>query len=142
MWNTVNNGKSRLEEIFHTGRSSAGEKETKMALIRADRTIRRLEEKGIPDSLKSIWRDIRDLYGMVSAAVTGKYKIPFRTIAAVTFTLLYLANPLDLIPDIIPVVGYIDDAFIVGLCVRFIGSDLEKYRIWKAGENGNEPDFQ
>ncbi len=113
-----------------------------MALDRAGRTIRRLEEKGVPDSLKSLWNDVRDLWGMISDVVKGKYEVPFRTVAAITFTLLYLANPLDLIPDIIPVIGYIDDAFIVGLCVKFIGSDLEKYRIWKSGENGNEPGSQ
>ena len=140
MWNT--NWKSRLEEIFNTGRRASGEQETKMALDRAGRTIRRLEEKGVPDSLKSLWNDVRDLWGMISDVVKGKYEVPFRTVAAITFTLLYLANPLDLIPDIIPVIGYIDDAFIVGLCVKFIGSDLEKYRIWKSGENGNEPGSQ
>ena len=36
-------------------------------------------------------------------------KIPFGTIAAVVASLLYFVSPIDVIPDFIPVIGYIDD---------------------------------
>ena len=68
---------------------------------------------------------------MISDSIQGRYKIPLRTIGAISFTLLYFANPFDIIPDVIPFVGYIDDAFVVSLCIKFIGTDLEKYRKWK-----------
>ena len=67
---------------------------------------------------------------MISDVIRGRYRLPYRTIAAVAFTLLYFVNPFDLIPDIIPVVGYIDDAFVLSLCLKFIGTDLEKYKKW------------
>ena len=34
--------------------------------------------------------------------------------------LVYLASPIDLIPDVIPVIGYADDAVIVALVVRSV----------------------
>jgi uncharacterized membrane protein YkvA (DUF1232 family) len=41
---------------------------------------------------------------------------------------LYLATPIDIIPDFIPVVGYLDDVLIVlvaaGLLLRFVGRDV------------------
>jgi len=40
-----------------------------------------------------------------------------RAVAAVTG--LYLLSPIDLIPDFIPVIGALDDLFIVGLALRF-----------------------
>lgn len=57
----------------------------------------------------------------------GKYKAPWRTIAAIVAAILYVLLPVDLIPDFIPVVGFIDDAFIVTLCFRAIASDLRRY---------------
>jgi uncharacterized membrane protein YkvA (DUF1232 family) len=34
--------------------------------------------------------------------------------------LVYLASPIDLIPDFIPVVGYADDAVVIGLVLRSV----------------------
>ena len=49
------------------------------------------------------------------------------TIAA----LLYVLSPIDLIPDFIPVVGYVDDALVVAVCIKLVQADLDKYRDWK-----------
>ena len=128
------NGKTRLERMFQTGLDSIDDEQIEQAQTRAGRKIGRLEGSRIPESLEGLWQDIKLLYSMISDAVGGRYKLPFRTIAAVSFTLLYFVNPFDLIPDIIPVVGYIDDAFVVSLCIKFIGTDLEKYRKWIQSE--------
>lgn len=128
------NSKTRLERIFRSGMDSMDEEHIEQAATRSGRKIEHLEGSGVPDSLEGLWQDIRLLYSMVSDSVRGRYRLPFRTIAAVAFTLLYFVNPFDLIPDIVPVVGYIDDAFVVSLCIKFIGTDLEKYRKWTQSE--------
>ena len=128
------NDKTRLERMFRTGLDSVNDEQVEQAATHAGRKIGRLEGAGIPDSLEGLWKDIKLLYSMISDVVRGRYKLPYRTIAAVAFTLMYFVNPFDLIPDIIPVVGYIDDAFIVSLCIKFIGTDLEKYRKWIQSE--------
>lgn len=128
--NLGKNNETRLERIFHTGLDSVDDEQVEQAAAGAGRKISKLEGSGIPDSLEGLWQDIKLLYSMISDVVKGRYKLPYRTIAAVAFTLLYFVNPFDLIPDIIPVVGYIDDAFVVSLCIKFIGTDLEKYRKW------------
>ena len=128
------NGKTRLERMFQTGLDSIDDEQIEQAQTRAGRKIGRLEGSGIPDSLDGLWQDIKLLYSMIRDSIIGRYRLPYRTIAAVSFTLLYFVNPFDLIPDIIPVVGYIDDAFVVSLCLKFIGTDLEKYRKWIQSE--------
>jgi len=35
--------------------------------------------------------------------------VPRRIILAIVFALLYVLNPVDMIPDAIPVVGYVDE---------------------------------
>ncbi|GGZ62707.1 MULTISPECIES: YkvA family protein [Mesonia] len=62
----------------------------------------------------------------------GVYRdIPWFTIASIVFALLYVLNPLDIIPDFIPGFGYVDDASVLALALRFIESDLHKYLDWK-----------
>lgn len=61
-------------------------------------------------------------------------EVPWFTIATIVMALLYLINPLDLIPDFIPGIGYIDDLSILGIGMGWIQSDLHKYLDWKIQE--------
>jgi len=133
-----NRDKNRLEKMFQVGRDEVDEEQAEQAALRAGQKINKLEGSGIPDSLESIWQDIRLMYSMISDVIKGNYKVPIRTIGSLAFTLLYFTNPFDLIPDMIPLAGYIDDAFVVGLCAKLIGSDLDRYRIWKKKEQAKK----
>lgn len=42
-------------------------------------------------------------------------KTPWGAIASLLVALLYGASPIDLIPDVLPIVGWIDDAILVPL---------------------------
>ena len=126
--------KTRLERMLRLRMSSTDDEQVERAAARAGRKIGKLEGAGIPDSLEGLWQDIKLLYSMISDVARGRYRLPHRTIGAIAFTLLYFVNPFDLIPDIIPMVGYIDDAFVVSLCIKFIATDLEMYRKWVQSE--------
>lgn len=77
--------------------------------------------------------DIKNLFAMVRDYWSGNYRdIPWRTIAMAVGALVYVFSPIDLIPDIIPVVGLLDDALVVKLCLKAIRADLDAYLIWKA----------
>lgn len=57
--------------------------------------------------------------------------VPWFTIGTIVFSLLYVLNPFDIVPDFIPVVGYIDDLSVFALGLRFIETDLHNYLDWK-----------
>lgn len=59
---------------------------------------------------------------------------PWKTLAAMIFTVLYIINPLDLIPDFIPIIGYIDDLAVFGFVLKLINKDLESYQKWKLAQ--------
>ena len=61
-----------------------------------------------------------------------RYKtIPVKSIVAIVATLLYVILPTDVIPDIVPALGFTDDAAVVMWCLKVVKSDLDKYKEWK-----------
>ncbi|WP_029035501.1 YkvA family protein [Salinimicrobium terrae] len=75
------------------------------------------------------------MFGMLKDYKKGNYThAPWFTIAAIGLTLIYVFNPLDMVPDFLPGVGYVDDFALFTIAVRFIESDLHAYLDWKIEE--------
>lgn len=77
--------------------------------------------------------DIICMAELADSYVKKEYRdVPAGTIVSIVAALIYLISPINLIPDVIPVIGYMDDAAVV-LSVLNLGvdRDLEKYRMWK-----------
>ena len=80
------------------------------------------------ETLREYMNNIKNYFMMLKDFVTGKYKnIPVGTISAIIGTLLYVLSPVDLIPDLIPVVGGLDDAAVLALCVKLTQYDVDQY---------------
>lgn len=58
--------------------------------------------------------------------------IPIASIISAVAVLIYVISPIDLIPDFLPVIGYVDDVAVF-LLVMDIGlsADLKKYKKWR-----------
>lgn len=75
------------------------------------------------------------MVGMLKDVKNRVYpEIPWFTIATIVLALLYVLNPLDIIPDFIPGIGYIDDLSVLAIGTGWIESDLHKYLDWKIKE--------
>jgi uncharacterized membrane protein YkvA (DUF1232 family) len=76
---------------------------------------------------------IKLFFSIIKDYANGTYKeIPWTTIAAIIGTLLYIFSPIDIIPDFLLPFGLMDDAAFVGVCLKAINNDLEKYKEWKS----------
>jgi uncharacterized membrane protein YkvA (DUF1232 family) len=105
------------------------EQDVEKVLAKSEEIRKRFETGG---PLGKFVDDFKLLIAVVKDYWSGRYrKIPFWTIAAIVAALLYVLNPLDLIPDFIPIVGQIDDAAVVAACLLLIRQDLQRYKKWK-----------
>lgn len=92
--------------------------------------------------LKKYWDDICLIFPLLKDWITRKYtKVPWAVIASLVGAILYLLSPLDLCPDFIPVLGYMDDATVFGLSIALAKDYLEEYKEWKSiqVENSERP---
>ena len=82
--------------------------------------------------------DIKLMFSLVRDYYNGRYRsIPWKSIAAIVGALIYVLNPLDLIPDLILTIGFVDDVGVVALCLKLVESDLHRYAAWKELQNEN-----
>lgn len=69
----------------------------------------------------------------------GDPRVPRRAKIAIALLIPYLAMPLDLIPDFMPVIGQIDDALLVALTLVYVakvaGSGVVE-ELWPGSERG------
>jgi uncharacterized membrane protein YkvA (DUF1232 family) len=62
---------------------------------------------------------------------TGRYtKIKTKSIVIIVGVLLYFVLPLDLIPDFLPAVGYLDDITLVGWLFTTLSKELDLFKKW------------
>ncbi len=102
-----------------------------------DMDIRRVHERAqdIEDKLPKLrqWMgQARLMLSMVVDYVKGRYReVPYWAISATALALLYVLNPVDILPDLLPGIGYLDDATVVAFCLKLMERELDKYRQWK-----------
>ncbi|MBB6481814.1 YkvA family protein [Spirochaeta isovalerica] len=81
--------------------------------------------------LAQVWEDLQLLFALMKDYTSGRYReIPVGSIVVILGALIYLVNPIDLIPDIIPVLGNVDDVLIIGLVLSQVHADLQSYKEW------------
>jgi uncharacterized membrane protein YkvA (DUF1232 family) len=83
-------------------------------------------------ALKALLEQGRLLLSLVKDYVTGAYReVPYWAIGAAALALVYVLSPIDAIPDIIPGLGYLDDATVLAFCLKLVESELARYKEWK-----------
>lgn len=60
-----------------------------------------------------------------------RYRLPWRTLGALTAALAYFVAPIDALPDFVPLTGFLDDAAVLGLVFGAAESDLRRYCRWR-----------
>ena len=84
------------------------------------------------ETFKIMWSLLQDYWN-------GDYKnVPWKLIAAIGFAVAYLVSPIDVVPDFIPILGFVDDAAVFALTLAAFQSEIDTYKEWKEQQNKKE----
>lgn len=82
--------------------------------------------------LEDVWNSLQALIRMFRAYLRREYTfVPWASIVLIVVAILYFVSPFDLLPDWIPLAGFIDDAAVIGFVLRQINTDLEAFLKWE-----------
>ena len=101
----------------------------------ADALARRAYDKAghHKGALRRVWDDLITFLRMLRAWATGNYKLlPWKSLSLIIGAVIYFLSPIDAIPDFIPGIGFLDDAFIIGWVMRMIRRDVTAFREWES----------
>ncbi len=119
------------EELIKEGSPKVTEKDIVKVVDKSQEIQKKFSSRG---PLQRFIEDARLLIAVVKDYWSGAYrKLPYGTVAAIVFTLIYVFNPLDLVPDFLPIIGEVDDAAVVTACLFLVERDLLAYKQWKQG---------
>ena len=69
---------------------------------------------------------------MAKAYALGRYRaVPWKAMLILLAAVIYFLNPIDLIPDLIPLVGFTDDFAILLWVYNAIGEEVDKFLAWE-----------
>jgi uncharacterized membrane protein YkvA (DUF1232 family) len=105
--------------------------ENPLAVLRAaDRASDRAQTARGP--LRRIWDDLQTALRLARAWSRRDYRGVTRgSIVLLVAGLLYLVSPIDAIIDAIPVLGFLDDALVLGWVFRQVRWELDAFREWE-----------
>lgn len=102
-----------------------------------ERFLQRLEKKMkvIPLAGDKL-ANVPIMVSLIRSFIKKEYTdIPIGSIVAIISALIYFVSPIDIVPDSIPILGYIDDAAVIAVCWKLVESDVAEYVKWRE-DNG------
>lgn len=93
---------------------------------------RKADASGRSGPLGEVWEGLRTLFRLLRAYAKGDYRqVPTATIVLVLAAVLYFLTPVDLIPDFIFGLGFVDDVAIVTWVLAAAKTVLDDFTAWE-----------
>ena len=74
--------------------------------------------------------DFKLLLRMFKDGISGRYRLSKATLVAIGGAIAYVASPVDLLPDFLFPVGYIDDIAVIGIVMNRLADEIKKYKTY------------
>ena len=78
------------------------------------------------------WPYLMAMIRLVRDYTRAEYRdISESNLVTIIAALIYFVSPFDVIPDWVPILGHIDDAFVVSLALKTVRADLDTFMAWE-----------
>ncbi len=94
---------------------------------------------GATSPLSGVIEDLKTMFDLLRAVARGNYRLRKETLILIAGAVLYFVIPIDVIPDFIPVAGFIDDAAVIAWVVKTCKTEIDLFRALTAGDDAPEP---
>ena len=69
---------------------------------------------------------------LLRAYAQGEYRaVPWKSLFLIVAAILYFINPIDVIPDLLPLIGLSDDFAVLFIVYKSLGNDIDKFLAWE-----------
>lgn len=103
---------------------AAGSKSAEEVIAAGAVLLTEAQKTQVPDFIAQRLAKLDNLIAMVR---DDGWHLPEEDRKRVLAALVYFADPADVIPDSVPVLGYLDDAIMIELCVRDLKHEIDAY---------------
>lgn len=87
---------------------------------------------GEQDAMTRVKNDLLLMLRLSRAWALREYRtIPWKSLLYIIAAIVYFVNPVDLIPDVLAGLGFIDDVAVIAAVVRAIRNDLDAFHDWE-----------
>ena len=94
---------------------------------------RKAERAGRDGPLKEVSGALMAFFRLLRAYVKREYTdIPWQSLVLIVAAVLYFLVPVDVIPDFILGLGYLDDAAVIAWLAKTLQSVLDDFREWES----------
>jgi uncharacterized membrane protein YkvA (DUF1232 family) len=116
-------------DFIESGAKTITQEDVARLVEHADEVLRAFSKGGV---LRRFAPRVGPMVALVRDYWSAEYRdVPYWTVAVITFTLGYVLKPIDIIPNVLPVIGQLDDAVVVGHGLDMVRKELEAYEEWK-----------
>ena len=125
--------KKRLDAEFASAVASAKDYVANPSRLHALFNDAAKEAASMPrEPFGDLWPYFQAMLRLIRAYSEGQYpEIPESTLVVIIAAIIYVVNPLDVIPDALPSLGYLDDATVLALAVRRSREALDDFMAWE-----------
>lgn len=111
-----------IEQMLHNKAKCVTDEDIKKIHNEMDEKLRKV--KGGSNVVVKFIKRAKLLYDML---LDKEFKLEWSSKAVIIAALLYFISPIDVLPDFIPGIGYIDDAFMLVIVYNTLENEIKKF---------------